>query len=114
MLTSMDIIESGELKKFKINKKYDLLNRSINYMNHYSTHKCSSYCLVITIITVLYNIINHKYVKDADIVTENSKRYAKLKISKYRMDYGKSRMFDSSGENNLTRGIPIRLFSKII
>ena len=30
------------------------------------------------------------------------------------MDYGKARIFDSSKENNLTRGIPIRLFSKII
>ena len=28
------------------------------------------------------------------------------------MDYSKARIFDSSRENNLTRGIPIRLFSK--
>ena len=83
-------------------------------MHNCGTHKCSSYCLVITIIKVLYNLINHKHSKDTDIVTENSKRYEKLKISKCRMDYGKARIFDSSGENNLTRGIPIRLFSKII
>ena len=30
------------------------------------------------------------------------------------MDYGLAHLFDSSGENTLTRGIPIRLFSKII
>ena len=30
------------------------------------------------------------------------------------MNFGKLRIFDSSGENNLTRGIPIRIFSKII
>ena len=30
------------------------------------------------------------------------------------MNFGKLRIFDSSGENNLTRGIPIRLVSKII
>ena len=30
------------------------------------------------------------------------------------MDYGKVRIFDSSEENNLTRGIRIRLFLKII
>ena len=89
MLSSMDVLESGELKKLKINREYDLLNRSINYYNHCGTHKCSSYCLVITIITVLYNIINHKHVKDADIITENSKRYVKLKISKCRMNFGK-------------------------
>ena len=46
---------------------------------------------------MLYNLINHKHVKDADIVTENSKRYAKLKIAKCRMDYGLSHLFDSSG-----------------
>ena len=30
------------------------------------------------------------------------------------MNYGKTRILDSSGENNLIRGIPISLFSKII
>ena len=70
MLTSVDILESGELKKMKINREYDLLNHSINYMNHCGTHKCSSYWLVITIIKVLYNIINHKHIKDTDIVTK--------------------------------------------
>ena len=98
----------------KINREYDLLNRSINYHNHCGTHNCSSYCLVITIIKVLYNIINHKHVKKADIVIENNKRYVKLKISNLKINFGKLRIFDSSGENNLTRGIPIRLFSKII
>ena len=49
-------------------------------MNHCTTNKCSSYCLVITIITVLYNIINHRHVKDADVLTENSKHYVKLKL----------------------------------
>ena len=98
MLTSMDILESGKLKNLEITREYDLLNRSINYMNHCSTHKCSNYCLVITIITVLYNMISHKHIKDADIVTANSKSYAKLKIAKCRMDYGKARIFYSSGE----------------
>ena len=52
-------------------------------MNHCGTHKCSSYCLVITIITVLYNLINYKHVINSDIVIENSIRYAELKIAKY-------------------------------
>ena len=88
MLASMDVLESGGLKKMKINREYDLLNRSINYKNHCGTDECSSYYLV-TIITVLYNIINHKHFKDADIVIENFKCYAKLKIAKCRMSYGK-------------------------
>ena len=50
-------------------------------MNHCGIHKCSSYCLVMTIITVLYNIINHKDVKDADMVTENSKHYANFLLN---------------------------------
>ena len=62
---------------------------------------------------VLYNLINHKNVKDADMVTANAKRYTTFKISKCRMDYEKARVFDISGTNMLTRGIPIRLFSKI-
>ena len=81
MLTSMDVLESGKLKKLKNNREYDLLNRSINYYNHCGNHKCSCYCLIITIIKVLYNIINHKHINNADIITENSKNYVKLKIS---------------------------------
>ena len=83
-------------------------------MNHCGTHKYSSYCPVITIMKVLHNIYKYKHVKDADIVTANFIPYAKLKIPKCRMDYGKARIFDSSGENKLTRGVPILLFSKII
>ena len=52
-----------------MNREYDLLNRSINYMNHCGTHKCSTYCLVRTISIVLYNINKHKQVKDNGIVT---------------------------------------------
>ena len=48
MLSSMDVLESGELKKLKINREYDLMNRSVNYYNHCGTHKCSSYCLKIS------------------------------------------------------------------
>ena len=58
----------------------------------------------------LYNKIQHKYINDTHIGTENSIPYTKLKITKCRMDHEKARIFDSSRENNLTRGIPIRLF----
>ena len=72
ILTSIDVLESGEFNKMKIYREYDLLNRSINYMNRCGTHKQSSYCLVITIMKV-----------------ENSIPYTKLKIAKCRMDHGK-------------------------
>ena len=110
----MDVLESGELTKKKITREYDLLNRSINYLNHCGTHKCSSHCLKITSMNVLYNLMKHKYVKDTDILTESFIPYAKIKFSECRMNYVKARIFDSFGENNLTRYIPIRLFSKIL
>ena len=99
ILTSIDVLESGELKKLKINREYNSLNRLINIMNHCGTHNYSSYCPVITIMKVLHNIYKYKHVKDADIVTANFIPYAKLKKFKCRMDYGKARIFDSSGEN---------------
>ena len=39
ILTSIDVLESGEFNKMKIYREYDLLNRSINYMNRCGTHK---------------------------------------------------------------------------
>ena len=63
---------------------------------------------------LLHNLIKYKDVKDAGIVTEDSIPYTKLNIAEYKMDYGKSRIFNSSGENILTKVIPIRLSSKII
>ena len=114
MLSSIDVLESGELKKLKITRENDLLNRSINIMNHCGTHKCSSYCSVSSTMKVLFNKEKHKHVKEIDKIFENNKVYARLKISNCRMNFGKLRIFDSSGENNLTRGIPIRIYSKII
>ena len=31
ILSSMDVLDSGELKKLKINREYDVLNYSVNY-----------------------------------------------------------------------------------
>ena len=45
---------------------------------------------------VLYNKSKLKHDKDSDIVTENYIRYTKLKIAKCRMNYGNTRIFDSS------------------
>ena len=45
ILISMDVLESGELKKIKINREDDFLNYSINYMNHCGT--CNSYYKIV-------------------------------------------------------------------
>ena len=79
-------------------------------MNHCGTHKCSSYYTLTSIMKVLYNKDKLQHVKDTEIVTENNKTYLKFKISHYRMNFGKLRILDSSGENDLTKSIPIRFF----
>ena len=42
MLSSINVLDSAELKKLKINREDNLLNRAINYINHCGTHKCST------------------------------------------------------------------------
>ena len=44
MLLSINVLDSAKLKKLKINRKDNLLNRAINYINHCGTCKCSKYC----------------------------------------------------------------------
>ena len=73
-----------------------MLNRSTSTNNHCGAHTCSRYYHAITNMKVLYNKSKHKHVKDSDIVTENYIRYTKLKIAKCRMNYGNTRIFDSS------------------
>ena len=69
-------------------------------MNHCGTHKCSSYCLKMSIMKELYNLIKHEQVKDSDIVTENYIPYEKLNIAECRMDYRTAQIFYSSGKDN--------------
>ena len=68
---------------------------------------------MISIMKVLYNKIKNQHVKDTGIVIENNKISVKWKISHCRMNFVKLRIFDNSGEINLSRGIPIRFFPKL-
>ena len=45
-LKSLDVTE---LKKLKINREDDLLNRDINYINNCGTHKSSKYCHLVSL-----------------------------------------------------------------
>ena len=40
--------------------------------------------------------------------------FARIKVIECRIKFGKLRIFDKSGENNLTRGIAIRLYGSTI
>ena len=114
MLSSKNVLDSAELKKLKINRKDNLLNRAINYINHCGTHKCSKYCHLVALRNVIYNNKKHKDVKEDDIFSKDGDIFARIKVIECRMKFGKQRFFDKSGENNLTRGIAIRLCGSII
>ena len=56
----------------------------------------------------------HTDVKGDDIFSKDGDMFARIKVIECRMKFGKLRIFDKSGENNLTRGIAIRLYGSII
>ena len=114
MLSSINVLDSAELKKLKINREENLLNRAINYINHCGTHKCSKYCHLVALRNVKYNKNKHKDVKEDDIFSKDGDMFARIKVIECRMKFGKLRIFDKSGENNLTRGIAIRSYGSII
>ena len=101
------------MKNLKINREDDLYNRAINYMNHCGTHKYSKYCHLVSLRNVIYNKNKHKKVKEDDIFSKDVD-FARIKVIVCRIKFGKLRIFDKSGENNLTRGIAIRLYGSII
>ena len=102
------------MKRLKINREDDILNRAINYINHRGTHKYSTYCHLVLLRNIIYNKKKHKYVKKDDIFSKDGDMFARIKIIECRMKFGKLRIFDKSGENNITRGITIRLYGSII
>ena len=113
MLSSINILDNAEMKKLRINREDDLLKRAINYINHCGTHKYSRYCHLVSLRNVIYNKKKHKDVKEDDIFSKDSDMFARIKVIECRMKFGKLQIFNKSGENNLTRGIDIRLYVSI-
>ena len=71
--------------------------------------------MIISIACVdIYNKKKHKDVKVDDIFCTYGDMFTNIKVIEYRMKFGKLRIFDKSGENNLTRGIATRLYGSII
>ena len=63
---------------------------------------------------MLYITKKHKDVKGDEMFSKDGDMFARIKVIECRMKFGKLRIFDKSGENNLTRGIAIRLYDSII
>ena len=63
---------------------------------------------------MLYIIKKHKDVKGDEMFSKDGDMFARIKVIEYRMKFGKLRIFDKSGETNLTRGITIRRYGSIL
>ena len=106
MLSSNDVIERNELMSRKSVRENNLFNRSINITNQCRTHKCSNYCLKDIIYCRKFNPNNDSNIPEEDIFTNQSGDIqVKVKCKECRMHFGRALKFDSSGENNITRGI---------
>ncbi len=107
MQASTDVLERKELKRLKVNRENDLVQRQLNMMNHCGTHRCSGYCLQEKPFYVNYDPTIHTDTAPEDrIVTLDGTEKVRIKVHECRHRFGKALKFDSSGENNLTRGIP--------
>ena len=80
MLSSINVLDSAELKKLKINREDYLLNRAINYINHCGTHKYSKYCHLVSLRNAIDNKKKYKNVKEDDIFSKGSDMLARIKV----------------------------------
>ena len=95
-------------------RENDLFNCCVNVFNHVGTHKCSAYCLKEKYVSQKFDPTLHGDVSENDKFTSDSGDVmVKSTIKECRMRFGRALKFDSSGENNITRGIPPRRISGI-
>lgn len=106
MQKSTDVLDRMELKKIKASRENDLYQRQSNITNHCGTHKCSGYCLREKSFTVKYDAAIHADAKPEDrFFASDGVERVTIRISECRHRFGRALKYDSSGENNLTRGI---------
>ena len=91
IMSSKNVLDSAELKKLKINREDELLNRAINYINHCDTHKYSKYCHLVALRNVIHNKKKHKDVKEDDIFSKGGDMFVRIKVIECRMKVGKLR-----------------------
>jgi hypothetical protein len=73
--------------------------------NHCCTHKCSKYCWRARNVTQKFKLSKPHNVPKKDVFTRNGERWVTTLLWECRLGYGDKLEFDTSGENNLTRGI---------
>ena len=109
MQSSRDVLDKQELKKPKFEREEHLFERQSNITNHARTHKCSTYCWKKTSLSQQFDEQLHSAVNAEDrFQAQNGTSMVRVHQHSCRMGYGDKLTFDSSGENNLTRGIPPR------
>ena len=114
METSAGVIEKRELKAIKCLRERKLCKRRSNIINHCGTHKCSSYCLKGKKVSVEYNEASHSDISESDrFINSNGKQMIHIIMKDCRMKFGKPLIYGHSGENNLTRGIEMKLLLKV-
>ena len=76
--------------------------------------KCNAHCLKEQYVSQKFDLTLHGDVSKNDKFTSDSGDVmVKSTIKECRMRFGRALKFDSSGENNITRGIPPRQISGI-
>ena len=109
MMSSEDVVDRKELSIPKFLREASMFNRTVNISNHCRTHKCSNYCLREVAHSVIFNANIHQNIPDNRRFTRND-GVAMIRdiVRVCRMHFGNALLYDHSGENNITRGIPFQ------
>lgn len=91
MQSSRDALDKAELKQPKFCREADLFDRRANIINHAFLHRCSGYCLK-----------EKRYKKKLDPTKPIEEQMGTYK--ECRIGFGRELKFDSTEENNKTRG----------
>jgi hypothetical protein len=106
MQSSSDVVLKKELKQPKFRRETHLAERRSNITNHACTHKCSSYCLRTKHLSMKYCPTSHAEVDESKrFCSAGGVEMVKLDLEECKMRFGEPFKFDTSGENNLTRGV---------
>jgi hypothetical protein len=138
MMKTEDVMNIKELKKTKVQRENDLLNRRVNISNHCGTHKCSDYCLVGATRDRIIQLAAEKAGHLASVavgttveegsgepgkdgrkggekwIRDNGDVVIRELFKKCRMYFGEALVYDTSGEHNLIGGMILQLKPRLV